>query len=64
MGAGDQMTAAEIRALQKWIANNREHLCGHAGKISRALDIARETIERAEAAAVPLGPGHHGGPVK
>ena len=54
------MTAAEIRELQRWIANNREHLGDRAGQISRALDIARETVERREIGVMPLG-AHAGG---
>jgi hypothetical protein len=62
MGTGYQMTADEIRDDQRWIANNREHLGDRAERISRALDIAREMVERRELDAMPLGPGFHGGP--
>lgn len=61
----ETMTAAEIRAEIAWVARNREHLSGHAGKLTRALDIARETVERQEAARFnmqpTIGPGPHGG---
>jgi hypothetical protein len=40
------MTADEIRDDQRWTANNREHLGDRAERISRALDIAREMVER------------------
>jgi hypothetical protein len=60
MGAGYQMTADEIRDDQRWIANNREHLGDRAERISRALDIAREMVERREIDLIPLG-AHVGG---
>jgi hypothetical protein len=62
MGAGYQMTADEIRDDQRWIANNREHLGDRAERISRALDIAREMVERREIdVALPILGAHVGG---
>lgn len=64
MGAGRQMTtpltADQIRDDQKWLFDNREHVGDRAERISRALDIAREMVERREVDLMPLG-AHVGG---